>query len=121
MSLKVDAPAPGTAIKETKFTEVVPSEKTGAGEKRSYDALDYMEKMKPEDWATVTAYLYRVEPPVWRGGDSETQVTQFTSFFDMMDVQRQYGGGVWRILCATRKQRNAWLIPSTPWRALRET
>jgi len=105
MSPKVEAPAPGTAIKETKFTELVSADKSNGNEERSYDALDYMEKMKPEDWASVTAYLYRVEPPVWRGGDSKTQVTQFTNFFDMMDVQRQYGGGVWRILLRNTKTK----------------
>lgn len=106
MSPKVNDPAPGTAIKETKFTEVVPAGKISDSEgSRSYDAFEYMDQMKPEDWATVTAYLYRVEPPVWRNGDSKTQVTQFTNFFDMMDIQRQYGGGVFRILLRNTKTK----------------
>lgn len=99
MSPKVSDPAPGTAIKETKFTEVVPSGKTSNGdEPRSYDALEYMDTMKPEDWANVTAYIYRVEPPVWRGAGEKTQVAQLTSFFDLSDIQGRWGGGVYRIL-----------------------
>jgi hypothetical protein len=106
MSPKVDAPPAGTAIKETKFTEVVPTGKMpGSEESRSYDVFEYMDQMKPEDWANVTAYLYRVEPPVWRNGDRKTQVTQFINFFDMIDIQRQYGGGVFRILLRNTKTK----------------
>jgi hypothetical protein len=103
---KVDAPAPGTALKETKFTEVVSAAQAGGSdESRSYDAIEYMEKMKPEDWANITAYIYRIEPPVWRGAGEKTQVGQFTDFFDLMTLQKQFGGGVFRILLRNTKTR----------------
>lgn len=102
---KVDTLAPGTTVKETKFTEVVPSSKTPGNEERNFDAFDFQDQMRPEDWEHTTAYLYRVEPPVWRNGDGKTQVTTFINFFSLLDIQREFGGGVWRILIKDTKTR----------------
>lgn len=104
---KVLAPPPGQVIRQTTDTQVLPAPENGSHQEKNYDALDYMESMKPEDWTTHVAWIYRVEPPIIRGAGEKGWVTQYEKFFTLRDIQKDLGGGVWRIMIKKDRERVA--------------
>lgn len=104
---KVLTPPPGQVIRQTTDTQVLPAPENGSHQEKNYDALDYMESMKPEDWTTHVAWIYRVEPPIIRGAGEKGWVTQYEKFFTLRDIQKDLGGGVWRIMIKKDRERVA--------------
>lgn len=95
---KVLAPPPGQVVRQVTDTQILPAPENGQHQEKNYDALDYMASMKPEDWLNHMASLYRAEPPVIRGAGERGWVTQFEKHFTLGDIQRDLGGGIWRII-----------------------
>jgi len=65
-----------------------------------------MESLSPEDWGkgNHSVYLYRVEPAVYRGS-GPAYVTKYATPVSLDMIQREYGGGVWRILIKRGDER----------------
>lgn len=112
---KVLDPPAGTAVKETRITEIIPSQEKG---EQSYDPFQYMENLKAGEWSdTHVAYIYRVEPPVFRGGNEPVYVGKYAAPFGIEQVQSDFGGGRFRILIrdgASRKADGKVQIAGTP-------
>lgn len=112
---KVDTPAPGTAVKQTIVTETIPGQESNS---RSYDPFEYMENLKPGEWSdTHLAYIYRTEPPVFRGGNEPVYVGKYGAPFGIEQLQTDFGGGRFRILIrdgASRKADGKVQVAGTP-------
>ena len=87
------APEPGTVVKETKFTESIPSVRSAdAADKMEF--WDYIESLKPADWPAHLCYVYR-----WRASDNMHSAAGKLSLpFDEMTIKDTFGGGIFRLL-----------------------
>lgn len=92
------SPAPGETIEEVKRTRVL--NKTDVDQENfPKDSLEYMDTLTSEQWAKGehTVYLYRMEPPLFRGA-GPAYVTKFATPINLELIQKDFGGGVWRIV-----------------------
>ena len=101
-------PGVGESIEETTVTRVIPA-KGAESERISSDALEYMELIGREKWdqGNHMAYVYRLEPPVYRGTTGPTYVTKYATPITLDQIQQEYGGGMWRILIKKGSERMA--------------
>jgi hypothetical protein len=101
-------PGPGQAVESTTVTRIVDAD-TVAKEKYSSDALEYMELIPRDKWdqGNHTTYIYRVDPPVYRGATGPAYVTKYATPITLDQIQREYGGGLWRILVKRGEERMA--------------
>jgi len=78
-------------------------------EKYSSDALEYMDLIPRDKWdqGNHAAYIYRVEPPVYRNASGPAYVTKYATPITLDQIQREYGGGLWRILVKRGDERMA--------------
>jgi hypothetical protein len=101
-------PGPGQAVESTTVTRLVDAS-TVEKEKYSSDALEYMDLIPRDKWdqGNHAAYIYRVEPPVYRNASGPAYVTKYATPITLDQIQREYGGGLWRILVKRGDERMA--------------
>lgn len=101
-------PGPGQAVEETTVTRILPDPKADP-DKPSTDPLEYMDLLSREKWdqGNHIVYLYRLEPPAYRGATGPTYVTKYSTPVTLEQVQQEYGGGIWRVLVKRGQERIA--------------
>ena len=102
----VVAPAPGQTVEEVKRTRILNG--NDGEEKYPSDSLEYMETLTPEQWqkGDHTVYIYRVEPPLYKTDrNSPAYIDKFGTPITLELIQRDYGGGLWRIVIKRGPER----------------
>lgn len=101
-------PGPGQAVESTTVTRLVDASSVEK-EKFSSDALEYMEQIPADKWnaGNHCAYIYRVDPPTYRNATGPAYVTKYATPITLEQIQREYGGGLWRILVKKGEERMA--------------
>lgn len=101
-------PPPGQTVEEVTRTRILPAADSEP-EKFSTDALEYMDALSADKWnaGNHLVYIYRVDPPVFRGAPGPTYVTKFSTPITLEQIQSEYGGGMWRILVKRGVERAA--------------
>jgi hypothetical protein len=99
-------PGEGQAVEETTVTRIIPA-RDKENDRGSTEAIEYMETVPREKWeqANHIVYLYRVEPPVYRGAPGAAYVTKYSSPITLEQIQQEYGGGLWRIVIKRANER----------------
>lgn len=89
---------PGETVEEVKRTRILKGSDP-ADPENPKDALEYMEALTPEAWTKGehTVYLYRMEPPIFKGAGA-AYVTKYATPINLEQIQREFGGGIWRIV-----------------------
>lgn len=107
MSPKVEVPPEGQAVKQTTVTEVISSKKANSAAGISSDSIEYMEKLTPQEWAdgNHVVYVYRDDPPTHKNATGSAYVTKFSTPISLDEIQKQYGGGLWRIVVKRGSER----------------
>lgn len=98
---------PGQTVEEVKRTRILNGSDPDA-EKFPSDSIEYMETLTPEQWqkGDHTVYLYRVEPPLYKTDrNSFGYVDKFATPITLELIQRDYGGGLWRIVIKRGPER----------------
>lgn len=98
---------PGQTVEEVKRTRVLNGSDPNA-DKFPSDSIEYMETLTPEQWqkGDHTVYLYRVEPPLYKTDrNSFGYVDKFATPITLELIQRDYGGGLWRIVIKRGPER----------------
>lgn len=91
MAAKV-LPEPGTSLKQTTYTEVVPQSVTSK-EKDQLSFWEYMAELKPEDYGKHIVYAYR-----WLDNGEVTPSAKLTVPFDEFELKDMVGGGNFRLI-----------------------
>lgn len=101
-------PEIGQAVEETTVTRIV-NESKSEQEKIGWDALEYMDSVTPEKWSggDHIIYVYRVEPILYRGASGPAYVTKYASPVTLEQIQKEYGGGLFRIVIKRGQERMA--------------
>ena len=101
-------PGPGQAVEETTVTRILPDTKSDP-DIISRDPLEYMDLLPKEKWdqGNHIVYLYRLEPPAYRGASGPTYVTKYATPVTLEQIQQEYGGGIWRVLVKRGQERVA--------------
>jgi hypothetical protein len=96
----------GQAVEETTVTRIIPA-RDKENDRGSTEAIEYMETTPREKWeqGNHIVYLYRVEPPVYRGAPGAAYVTKYSSPITLEQIQQEYGGGLWRIVIKRANER----------------
>jgi hypothetical protein len=99
-------PGPGQAVEEHTVTRIVPA--NTEPDKLSADPIEYMDAIGQEKWdqGNHIIYLYRLEPPLYRGGGA-AYVTKYAAPVTLDQVQQEYGGGLFRLLIKRGPERVA--------------
>lgn len=100
-------PGPGEAVESHTVTRILPA--NGAEpEKLSADPIEYMDAVGQEKWdaGNHIIYLYRLEPPLYRGGGA-AYVTKYAAPVTLDQIQQEYGGGLFRLLIKRGPERVA--------------
>ena len=101
-------PGPGQAVEETTVTRLLPDPKAET-EKNGWDALEYMDSTAAEKWneGDHIIYVYRVEPILYRGASGPAYVTKYSSPVSLEQIQKEYGGGLFRLVIKRGQERMA--------------
>lgn len=98
--------APGQTIVEEKRTRILNGNDPEI--KGPSDALEYMETLSPDQWqkGNHLVYIYRIEPAVYKAErNTPAYVDKFATPVTLEMIQREYGGGLWRIVIKRGEER----------------